>query len=437
MDKRRFTLNDWLSYLETSHAQEIQLGLSRIHEVAERLHLLSLPGLVITVAGTNGKGSTVTALEAIYHAAGYRVACYTSPHLLKFNERIRINQLSIDDEALCDAFYAIEQGRGKTPLTYFEMTTLAAFWYFCQFDLDLVILEVGLGGRLDATNIIDADLSIITTIDFDHQQYLGTTLEQIAYEKAGIIRENKPCIYADHCSPLAITDCANTLSAPLYRLGKQYTYHAVNGNLQVMGVENQDLAITVPIPAINHQAAAAALMASYCLQAVLPITQEQYDTAMNQVTLLARQQRIDVNNVIVVLDVAHNPQAVSWLAEHIKQQYSQRCIHAVFSALNDKDIKGLITPMKQLVNYWYPVQLSGKRAAPLAQLLAVLQDERQSVVTGYDDPSEAYNAAIQQANAGDVVIVFGSFLLVGAVMTVAAAPTIIGTRRNSHEICVR
>ncbi|MDF1928905.1 Mur ligase family protein [Legionella pneumophila] len=217
-------LNHWLTHLETRNTQEIQLGLTRVLTVAQKLNLQRPNCKVITVAGTNGKGSTVTALETIYHQSGFRVGTYTSPHLLVFNERIRINLTPIQDKDLCKAFSVIEEARYPTNLTYFEMATLAALWYFKQHDLDLIILEVGLGGRLDATNIVDTDLAIITTIDFDHQNFLGDTLELIGYEKAGILRKNKPFIYADLSPPKSVVEVALQLGASSYLYGKDYFY---------------------------------------------------------------------------------------------------------------------------------------------------------------------------------------------------------------------
>ena len=215
MNFSNLSLSECLHHLENRHAEEVQLGLTRIKTVAKRLNLLNLDATIVTVAGTNGKGSTVAALEAVYKAAGYQVASYTSPHLIEFNERIRVNQQPIKDQELCAAFTVIEDARDTINLTYFEMTTLAALWHFKQLTLDVIILEVGVGGRLDATNIIDSDLAIITTVDLDHQDYLGDTKEAIGYEKAGILRPNTPFIYADTTAPPeSITKQAQLLNAP-------------------------------------------------------------------------------------------------------------------------------------------------------------------------------------------------------------------------------
>ena len=213
MSYQHFSLAAWLDYLEHRHSEEIQLGLTRVKTVARQLDLLTFDATIIIVAGTNGKGSTVAALETIYRAAGYAVGSYTSPHLIHFNERIRVNLEPITDKTLCAAFTAIEEACESIHLTYFEMATLAALWYFKSFVLDVIILEVGLGGRLDATNIIDADLAIITTIDFDHQAYLGHTKEAIGYEKAGVLRPNQPFIYADKNPPESLITYAKSLNA--------------------------------------------------------------------------------------------------------------------------------------------------------------------------------------------------------------------------------
>lgn len=422
MDFLNFNLDHWLHYLENSHTQEIQLGLTRITAVAKRLDLLRWEAQVITVTGTNGKGSTVTALETIYTTAGYNVATYTSPHLIHFNERIRVNTQAISDKELCDAFLVIEKAREDIPLTYFEMATLAALWYFRQCILDVIILEVGIGGRLDATNIIDSDLAIITTVDFDHQDYLGHTKEAIGYEKAGIIRANKPFIYADNIPPESIIKQAKLLNAQMYCLGVDYTVDINANELQLnLGMPLQVAkgsyakTLKLPLPKIHPKAAASASIASICLQHVLPLTSLQLAEAMRKIYILGRQQVIN-GAVTTIFDVAHNPQAVTLLAEFIQNYQPKRQVRAVFSGLKDKDLCGLIKPMLSFVDVWYPAMLSGKRAASEAQLLAAVEIEDNVVSTCYSDPLVAYNAAIAEATSGDLIVVYGSFLTVSAIM---------------------
>lgn len=411
MNFLNFSLPDWLNYLENRHSEEIQLGLTRIQTVAKRLDLLNFDATIFLVAGTNGKGSTVAALEAVYLAAGYQVASYTSPHLVNFNERIRVNQQSISDKKLCAAFTTIEKARDNVPLTYFEMATLAALWYFKQFTLDVIILEVGMGGRLDATNIIDSDLAIITTIDLDHQDYLGDTKEAIGYEKAGILRANKPFIYADNTPPESVIDQARKLNAP--RLC--YSLRITEDSLQIIPTMPPADQINVPLPKINPKAAAAAIVASSYLYSVLPIEPTHWAEAMRSVSILGRQQFVE-GAISTVFDVAHNPQAVALLADYIKQYRSKGKVHAVFSGLKDKDLRGLIKQMHSYVDFWYPAVLSSKRAASKSLLKAAFKAEHCSIPADFSDPLTAYQVAMQHANPGDLIVVYGSFLTVSAVM---------------------
>ena len=413
MTESHLSLNEWLYLLENRHQQEIQLGLTRVKAVAERLSLCKPDCVVITVAGTNGKGSTVAALNAIYSAAGYRVGTYTSPHLLVFNERICVNHQPISDEALCAAFAILEQARGDIHLTYFEMTTLAALYYFKQSVLDVVILEVGMGGRLDATNIIDADLAIITTIDLDHQEQLGETIEAIGFEKAGILRANQPFIYADSTPPNSITEHARALTTQMQCLGVDYSFKTTLNKLQVLRKNGETTHL--PLPNINKKAAASAVVASDILLDKLCVNNALLALAMQSVVLHGRQQVVR-GVVTTVFDVAHNPQSVSLLAEFIKGYQPRGKVHAVFSGLKDKDLCGLISPMYSFVDFWYLATLTGKRAASEAMLLAAFHAETGSIAPCFSHPVMAYRAAMQQADPGDLIVIYGSFLMVSAVM---------------------
>ncbi len=415
MNFLNFSLGDWLYHLENSHRQEIQLGLTRVNAVASNLDLLHWDTQIITVAGTNGKGSTVATLEAIYATAGYNVGSYTSPHLMVFNERIRVNQQPITDEMLCAAFVAIEEGRAGIPLTYFEVATLAALWYYKQCVLDVIILEVGIGGRLDATNIIDADLAIITTVDLDHEDYLGHTIEAIGYEKAGILRANKPFIYADNHPPASVVKQARLLNTEMYCLGTNYFFSTTKDSLQLTLPTGES--ILLPLPKINLKAAAAASIASTCLQSILPVTLIQLVTAMRAVRIDGRQQVVN-HAITTVFDVSHNPQAVSLLADFIRGYQPKDKVHAVFSGLKDKDLCGLIKPMLSCVDFWYPAVLSGKRAASESLLLAAFRAENCFMSTCFDDPMIAYHAVMQRAKQGDLIVVYGSFLTVSAIMDI-------------------
>lgn len=409
----KFSVNEWLEFLENRHQQEIQLGLNRIQQVAEVLDLIKPNAKVITVGGTNGKGSTVATLEAIYSAAGYQVAVYTSPHLLSFNERIRVNKKNISDEELCAAFSVIEEGRGEIHLTYFEMTTLAALWHFKQEYLDLIILEVGLGGRLDATNIISADLAIVTTIDLDHQDYLGETIEEIAFEKAGILRTNKPFIYADQDPPLSIIKEAQRLKSPMFLLSQDYQYQLNDDRLEFRFQEKQ---ISLPKPRLHANSVSAAIMASILLETSLKIDYSHWKQAISDVDLTGRLQWVE-GPVRTLFDVSHNPQAVCYLAEFIRNEAKSKkqCIHAVFSALKDKDLSGILAPLQDCITHWYPSLLKIKRAASKEQLTKAFSSFGQ-VPVFYQDPVSAYQAACQQANRGDLIVVYGSFVTVAEVM---------------------
>lgn len=407
-----FNLAQWLEHLEQRYVQEIQMGLTRVRAVAEILGLLEPQAKVITVAGTNGKGSTVAALEAIYYAAGYRVGSYTSPHLLKFNERIRINRQAISEEKLCTAFSLIEKSRDKIPLTYFEVVTLAALWYYKEQNVDVILLEVGLGGRLDATNIIDADLTIITTIDFDHQAWLGNTLDAIGYEKAGILRPGKPCIYADLAPPASILSEIAKHQSPAWFLERDYQITEAESHviIEFAGQKKQ-----LPKPAIQFKAAAAAIVAATCLQVELPLGPDAEIQAMRNVYLPGRLD-LHAGEVSILYDVSHNPQAAALLADYLKTHACAGQVHAVFSALLDKDIRGLISPLRDCVDRWYPAQLNNKRAAPQATLTAAFHDADLGFTEIYPDPWTAFLKAKAEARPQDLIIVYGSFFTVAAIM---------------------
>lgn len=410
---RSWSVEQWLHVLENRHCQEIQLGLGRIGQVAGQLDLLKPRAKVITVAGTNGKGSTVEALQSVYMAAGYRVGSYTSPHLLVFNERIRVNGLPISDPCLAQALCVIEEGRGEIHLTYFEMTTLAALYYFSQCSLDIIILEVGIGGRLDATNIIDADLAIITTIDFDHQNYLGDTLEEIGYEKAGILKQGIPLIYADRYPPASVINQAISLSCPFFVKDQHYHYQYDEGGFTfIIGKD----ALVVGLPHLHGNAIAAAIMAVRILDIDLPVSVEQLRAGINQARLAGRLQLVQTGNHSVLLDVSHNAQAAARLASHIEQNYKDYIIHVVFSALADKDIAAMIAPLKNKTSYWYPALLTGKRAASEEQLRSAFTNHAIDDIFCHNSPLAAYEAACNRLTANDLIVVFGSFLTVCDVM---------------------
>lgn len=405
-------LADWLFMFENRYTHEIQLGLERVSHVAKQLNILKTNAQVITVAGTNGKGSTVALLESIYTQAGFQVGSYTSPHLVVFNERIKVNQVMISDEDLISLFKRIETFRKDTILTYFEITTLAALCYFQTFDLDIIILEVGLGGRLDATNIINNDLSIITTIDFDHQEYLGDTLEQIGAEKAGIIREKTPVIFADSFIPKSIINRAQELAAPLYCYDKDYKLEQRSSEL-CFTYGHQ--CFSFPKIDLHLKSIGAALMAQHNLQGKLPVTYDELKRGITNVVISGRFQWI-THPVLTLLDVAHNPQAAQNLAFYLQEHCKDYAIYAVFSALKEKNLMGLVDPLKSMVTEWFPSILASKRSSSAHDMTQTLQSCKVNFNLCYNEPVKAYLAACKKVNSNSIVLVFGSFLTVGSIL---------------------
>lgn len=414
LESSSWSLAKWLDFFENRDPPSFKLRLLHVKEVAERLNLLNWSIPIISVAGTNGKGSTVAALTSIYLSAGFNVGHFTSPHLIKFNERICINNLAISDNVLCGLFAKIEKARLDIPISYFEASLLAALLYFQQENLDVIILEVGMGGRLDATNIIDADLAIITTIDLDHTDYLGKDKESIGLEKAGIMRFGKKCIQADFDMPKSIDAYADKIGALTIRCGIDYSYVLQNDSLIIS--QNNFPDIRLPRPQINIQAAVSAIIASRLLNVSLPVTQKHWASAMKDVKIKGRLQLINYNARKVLFDVSHNPQSAALLADHIKKNHSGTTIHAVFSALADKDLLGLLKPLSNLVTHWYPTIIGGKRAASEKILVDSVFFLTKNTPVCYNEPVLAYNAAVQASNPDDLIVVYGTFLLVGAVM---------------------
>ncbi|GGI76090.1 bifunctional folylpolyglutamate synthase/dihydrofolate synthase [Legionella impletisoli] len=395
----------------------MQLGLDRIRRVADIMGLETTKARIITVAGTNGKGSTIASLEAIYHAAGYKVGSYTSPHLIHFNERIRLNLNPVSDAMLCEAFQLIEEKRGCTHLTYFEMSTLAALWCFKAYEAEVILLEVGIGGRLDATNIIDSDLAIITTVDLDHQAILGDTKEAIGHEKAGIIRSHKPVLYADTHPPRSVLRYAETFNSPMYEFKKAYDYEL---SLDSFQIHFKNEVLFLPKPPVNLKCAAAAVIAAILLNHFLPVSKEAFEKAMRSIKVLGRLTVIPKNPVII-LDVAHNPQAAQLLAKFINRYQPKQCVHAVFAALKDKDLCGLIKSVAQEVDFWYPALLDSKRAASRDDMAFAFKKTLATTTVCYETPVDAYYAALNHAKPEDLIVVFGSFLTVGAVFSILNA----------------
>ncbi len=412
----------WLARIEGLNPKTIDLGLERLRGVADRLGL-ALPCAVVTVGGTNGKGSTCAMLEAILLADGYRVGVYTSPHLVRFNERARLGGAPVDDAALVEQFEAVEAARGGVALTYFEFTTLAVLRLFQQRAPEVAILEVGLGGRLDAVNLVDADCAIVTGIGIDHAEYLGDTRERIGWEKAHIYRPGRPAICSDPQPPATLVEYAQSIGADLWLCGRDFRY---SGDRQQWsyagrGLRRSGLAPPALRGANQLQNAAGVLAALESLRARLPVSQQAVRAGLAAVELPGRFQVLPAQPT-VILDVAHNPHAAVQLAANLDAMPGFRQTFAVFGSMRDKDVDGVIAALKPRVRHWLPVSLPGPRAATaqwLAQRLeaaGVAREGEDSSVECHPDPSSALAAARGRAGANDRILVFGSFLTVADIL---------------------
>jgi len=414
---RPATLEAWLSYLETLHPKTIALGLSRVRTVLQRMALhLSCP--VITVTGTNGKGSTCAMLDAMVRAAGYHAVLYTSPHLLRYNERVRIDGRDIDDDALVDAFNAVEDARSQAdvvPLTYFEFGTLAALHLFQGARPDVAVLEVGLGGRLDAVNVIDADVSVITSIDVDHVDYLGPDRASIGREKAGIVRAGKPAICGDADPPQAFLDEVTTRGAHLLLRDRDFGFVAQGSQWRCWTPSGHRYGLPVPALRGEYQLgnAAVAITALETLAPRLPVHAAAIRAGLADVELPGRFQVLP-GRPITILDVAHNPEAARALAKTLGAMSFHPTTIGVLGMLRDKDIQGVITALRGRIDVWHVASLPGARGATAdylrQQLLAsnVIAD----AIHVFDTVRAAFEAARRLASEGDRIVVFGSFLTV-------------------------
>jgi len=409
------SLEAWLARLETRHPKTIDLGLERVARVRERLAIE--PGCpVITVGGTNGKGSTCAYLHAILSEAGYNVGLYTSPHLLRFNERVRIGAREASDDELVQALDAVEAARGDIGLTYFEHTTLAALWCFQRAGLDALVLEVGLGGRLDAVNCIDPDCAVIASVDLDHQAYLGDNREAIGFEKAGILRAGRPAVIADPEPPASLLAHARALPAELLRLGHEIRIAADMQTWQCRVAGTAYAALPWPSLRGRHQLnnAAAAVAALRTLRARLPVPVAAMRAGIAGARLAGRFQVVG-RDPMRILDVAHNPHAARALADNLAQLPPTGTIHAVFGMLADKDIDGVVDCLADRIGRWHVAPLSGPRAADADRLLAPLVSKGVAH-SPYPNIVEAWDAACRQAGPADTIVAFGSFHTVAEIM---------------------
>ncbi len=416
------SVSEWLASLEQQYPQSIHFGLERVCQVAERLKLTQTEATVISVAGTNGKGSVVHLLEKIYTDAGYQVGSYTSPHLLRFNERFRVNTRMLPDIQLVEAFAAIEAIREEIFLSYFEVATLVALYCFKQQPLDIILMEVGMGGRLDATNILDADLCVITGIDYDHQQWLGDTLEAIAGEKAGILRPGKPLVYGDRIMYASVMKEIERLNCPFFCRDRDFGLDQSSDSFY-FGEKSLSLNNGYRI---QPDAVANALMVLEYFQPLMPVASTTIQQNCERADFTGRQQLIKKERWLL-LDVAHNAQSVVSLAKKVQNlQQSGQKVHVVFSSLSDKDQQALIAPLAGLANFWYISTLMCTRAMNSLILVDCIKEQTGHPVLNYATIEDAFNSAWQNSSEGDLILVYGSFYTVAAVLSTELYKKIMG-----------
>jgi dihydrofolate synthase/folylpolyglutamate synthase len=412
------SLAAWLAYLETLHPKAISLGLERVRAVHDRL-ALAPAGPVVTVTGTNGKGSTSAFLERMLSAGGYRVGLYTSPHLLRYNERVRIAGVEATDAELTAAFAAVEAVRQDIPLTYFEFGTLAALWLFARVQTDALVLEVGLGGRLDAVNIVDADVAVVTTIAIDHTDYLGATREDIGREKAGVFRAGRVAVCADPDPPTALVDHARAIGAILLRIGVDFGFVAEQRQWRYFGPGGARHGLPYPALRGTFQLAnaAAALTALEALRTCLPVDMGAVREALVSIELPGRFQVLP-GRPVTVLDVAHNAQAARVLADTVAAMGFHPQTLGVFGIMADKEIDAVIAALKPRVDRWLVATLPPPRGATAMLLRQRLEQAGvvPDAIRTFDDAGAAYRAAREIAAEADRIIVFGSFLTVAAAL---------------------
>ncbi|MFG0379613.1 bifunctional tetrahydrofolate synthase/dihydrofolate synthase [Pseudomonas sp. zbq_18] len=410
------SLADWLSYLEQLHPSAIDMGLERSRQVAERLGLGKPAPLVVTVTGTNGKGSTCALLAALLHEQGLKVGVYSSPHLLRYNERVQFDGREATDSEFCEAFAAVESARAEISLTYFEMGTLAAFWLFERAQLDAVVLEVGLGGRLDAVNLVDADLALVTSIGLDHAEWLGDTRESVAFEKAGILRQGKPALCGDLDPPLPLLQRVAELDCPLFLRGRDYDLALAEDGWHWRGLSAAGQVLELhdlPLLDLPMENAALALQAYASLD--LPWHPEQLAAALVRARVSGRLERRQLHwqgkTLALLLDVGHNPHAAEYLAVRLAARPVSGRRLAVFGLLADKDLHGVLAPLQFEVQDWAVAPLATPRTRPAGELEAALRNLGASV-QGCGSVAEALLVQCGRANEGDEILVFGSFYCV-------------------------
>lgn len=415
------TLEAWLEHIGRVHPQTIALGLDRALKVADALALKpSFP--VLTVGGTNGKGSVCALLEAMLHAAGYRVGCYTSPHLVRYNERVRIGRREAADGELARAFAAVEEARQGTVLTYFEFGTLAAMRLFIEQGAEVAVLEVGLGGRLDAVNAFDADCAVVVSVDLDHMEYLGRDREAIGFEKAGIFRAGRPAVCADAAPPASLVDHARRIGTRLLVIGSDFGYERRAGDWQYWGPRGKHSGLPWPVMRGRAQLAnaAAAITAVETLREPLPLAAGDLRAGLLEAEAPARFQVLP-GRPMVILDVAHNPHAARELAANLDALKASGRTLAVFAMLADKDIAGVVEAVRGRIDHWFVAALAVPRGAEVRTLREALTAVgARDAVTECRSVAEAYAQACDKAAGNDRILVFGSFYTVGAIVQLRA-----------------
>jgi len=408
-------LHEWLKWQEELHFTAIELGLDRCTEVAENMGLLKPDFTVISVAGTNGKGSSVAMLNSILCNSGYKTGCYTSPHLIRYNERIKLDEVEVTDEMLCESFSRIDHARGNVSLTYFEFGTLAALDIFHHADIDIALLEVGLGGRLDAVNCLDADVALITSIDLDHMQWLGFDRETIGREKAGIFRSNKPAICSDPHPPETVLQYAEEIGATLYIPGRDFNYQLSDDNWswQWGSVVHEKLPHPSQYNSCQVQNAAGVLMVLNVLDSGMPVAVGDIEKGLKNFSLAGRFQMLS-EGIQTILDVAHNNQSAKTLVHNLKQFPNSGKTHIIIGMLKDKDRNSVLGELIEIADYWHTVTISNPRGSDSETIKNELLELGVNVpISENDTVADAFHKLKDEIGIHDRIVVTGSFLTVG------------------------
>ncbi len=407
------TLSKWLDWQETCHPNEIDLGLERVLAVYQRLNPKPIAQKIITVAGTNGKGSSICFLDSILRNAGYKVASYTSPHLFEYNERIQINGIPVTDQQLCSVFERIDQAKSEISITYFEFGTLAALLLMAEHELDIAILEVGLGGRLDAVNIIDADIALITAIDIDHEAWLGSDKEKIGIEKAGIMRPFKAVVCSDVNAPKSIASCAQKINAQLYNIDDTFNYIKNESSWDWHGPTNSRYSLPfLPLKgAHQYHNISGVMMVLELLSQDYPITQNEFREGILSSSIRARLENIP-GKINTIIDVAHNAQSTRALANYLSENNCSGQTRIVTGMMADKNIPAMVAALTEKLPTWYTTDLPIERAITTDKIIEIIKRiNDKSQCYAFDNAAQAYQQAMKDSQENDQIVIFGSFYL--------------------------